>query len=156
MSIKHIPARNLARLDQIHHARQTLALVYRIRDERLSRSSKPHGFECCLVRDTVHLGVVVGVEDHVVGCDVVLAETNLCRRVLGDAQDLVEWLLAVALELVLELGEGCFVLDAECRRVESHVAAHESRELDVADLFIARVFPVNPVLLDCGGFETEL
>jgi hypothetical protein len=93
MSIKHIPTLNLARLDQIHHTSQTLTLVHRIRDESLSRSTKPHSLERRLIRNTVHLGVVVGVEDHVVSCDVVLTETNLCSRVLGDAQNLVEGLL---------------------------------------------------------------
>lgn len=48
------------------------------------------------------------------------------------------------------------MLDTECRGVKSHITAHEPRQLNVADLFIAGVFPVNPVFLDGGGFETEL
>ena len=36
---------------------------------------------------------------------------------------------------------------------QSHIRAHESRELDVADTVVARVRPVDPVLLDDGGAE---
>lgn len=47
------------------------------------------------------------------------------------------------------------MLDTECRRIQSDITAHESRELNVADLFITRVFPVHPVFLDGSGFEAE-
>lgn len=48
------------------------------------------------------------------------------------------------------------MLNAKGGGVQSHIAAHETRELDVSDLLVAGVLPVNPVLLYCRDLEVEL
>lgn len=48
------------------------------------------------------------------------------------------------------------MLNAEGGGIQSHVAAHDAGQLDVADLLIARVLPLDPVLLYGRGLEAKL
>lgn len=84
------------------------------------------------------------------------SETKTTERMVGSTSGDVVRLATGRLELVGELGEGSLVLDAKGRRVETDVAAHETGELDVADLLVTGVVPLDPVLLNSGGLETEL
>lgn len=82
-------------------------------------------------------------------------EPQPAERVVRRARGDVVRLLARGLELRGELGQGRLVLDAKGRRVQARVAAHQARELQVADFLVAGVRPVDPVLLDGGGFEAR-
>lgn len=48
------------------------------------------------------------------------------------------------------------MLDAEARGIEMDFCTGESRDLDVTDLGVARVRPVDPFFLDELGFEAEV
>lgn len=96
MNIQHVSARDLASLDQVNHASQTLALVHGVGDEGLSLGAELDGRNGGLVGDAIDLGVVVGVEVDVGLGDVVGLEANLLSGELGDAKHLVEGLLDLA------------------------------------------------------------
>src|SRR5699024_9772208 len=61
---------------------------------------------------------------------------------------------------LLDLGQGVLPAradaDVEARRIEADIGAHDARELDIADLVVARIIPIDPALLHEAGPETEV
>src|SRR5699024_1272351 len=61
---------------------------------------------------------------------------------------------------LLDLGQGALPAradaDVESRRIETDIGAHDARELDIADLVVARVLPIDPAVLHEAGLETEV
>src|SRR5699024_5083883 len=61
---------------------------------------------------------------------------------------------------LVDLGQGVLPAradaDVEARRIETDIGAHEARELDIADLVVARIIPIDPALLHEAGLETEV
>src|SRR5699024_3961866 len=60
---------------------------------------------------------------------------------------------------LLDLGQGVLPAradaDVEARRIETDIGAHDARELDIADLVVPRIIPIDPALLHEAGLETE-
>ena len=46
--------------------------------------------------------------------------------------------------------------DVEARGIDAQIATHDPRQLDVADDFVARIVPVDPMLLDGDDIQAQM